>query len=146
MKQKMKPPEEPAPPKRKRARGPAAAGEDAAPKFSDEDLFRNYRRSIEKDMPRILAATARELGFAAARPRDFFCGCTPHGRTGLPVCLEKKPQCPFAGRVRPEEIDLHDDPRTHGAYMARIMRLTDERKKATASWRGKPLRPAGAAG
>jgi hypothetical protein len=72
---KQKPPPEPAPPKRKRARRLASG--DAAPiggkiagekQYSDADILRICRRAEHVEAPRIFAVVARQLGFAAARP------------------------------------------------------------------------------
>ncbi len=123
---KQKPPPEPAPPKRKRARrsksgdGAATGGKGGGDQYTDEEIRRIYRR-VERSMtPRIFAVTARELGFVRARPRDFFCLCPPHGRTGVPDCCGEVEGCPYAGRFSPEDIER---PGAYERLMARLNRI-----------------------
>ncbi len=131
---KPKPQPEPAPPKRKRARRLASG--DAAPvsgkaagekQYSDEDIRRIYRWVENNETPRVFAIVARQLGFVGARPRDFFCLCPPHHRTGVPVCAGENEGCPHAGRLSPEEIEATQRPGAHARMMARINRIVAAR-------------------
>lgn len=55
-------------------------------------------------LPAALAAVARRLGRSGVSPRDFYCGCPPCFRDGLPMCLRRRPACRFANRPSPEEL------------------------------------------
>lgn len=58
-----------------------------------------YARLVNNILrPALLAETARRLGSPAVAPRDFFCGCPPCAKDGLPVCEGLKPGCRFRGR------------------------------------------------
>lgn len=131
-KTKPPPPPLPTPVKRKRAR--KAAQQLAEEKrYSDEDLIAIHHRIEKKDLPRIMAIAARELGHVAARPRDFYCGCIPHARTGQPVCTGARTggskgghaACPLPGRLIDGEID--EDARDETRFAARIERIVHRR-------------------
>ncbi len=127
---KLKPPPAPASPKRKRARrmapdatvpiGGKIAGER---QYTDEDIRRICRRAERDETPRVFAVVARQLGFVAARPRDFFCHCLPHYRTGVPDCAGEIDGCPHAGRLSPEVLAASETPQAQAQLMARIKRV-----------------------
>jgi len=54
--------------------------------------------------PTMMAAVARRLGSSSVSPRDFYCGCAPSFKDGLPMCERKRPGCRFAERPEPEAI------------------------------------------
>lgn len=52
----------------------------------------------------IMAAIARRLGHPSVSPRDFYCGCPPCYRDGLPMCARRRSDCRFANRPEPEVL------------------------------------------
>jgi hypothetical protein len=63
-----------------------------------QEYARNYTATI------IMADVARRLGSPTVSPRDFYCGCAPCYKDGLPMCERKRPDCRYANRSRPENL------------------------------------------
>ncbi len=62
----------------------------------ERERFSRLTRNVMT--PVLLAETARRLGSPAVEPRDFFCGCLPCAKDGLPICQQVKPDCRFKNR------------------------------------------------
>jgi len=118
-------------PKRKRARKrqPQEECADAPEKrpVSDALIEATYRWLDRHEVPRLFAAVAREIGYTAARPRDFYCGCGPHFAKGVPACEGAREACPFAGRLTPEEIAANETGGARRSVARRIERIRNAR-------------------
>lgn len=64
----------------------------------------------------IMAAIARRLGHPSVSPRDFYCGCAPCYRDGLPMCERERPNCRFANRPPPEVLARRETARDRRIY------------------------------
>lgn len=121
--------QKPSPPKRKRARRrqEERAAREEKPAVSEALIEATYRWLDRHETPRIFAAVAREIGYAAARPQDFYCGCGPHFEKGVPACEGGRDACPFAGRLTAEEMAANDTGPARRALARRITRVIESR-------------------
>lgn len=66
--------------------------------------------------PIIMASIARRRGLPTVSPRDFYCGCAPSYKDGLPICERRKESCRFAERKTPERLADKETPTDEQRY------------------------------
>jgi hypothetical protein len=66
--------------------------------------------------PIFLADVARQLGCPNISPRDFYCGCAPCFKDGLPICEGRRDSCRFAHRWTPAKAAAQETPDHQSFY------------------------------